>query len=73
MGSHPIVAQMSLSPVIKKLLAFASRSGYHIAGKCADVACPSIGNLEAFQQHRHRNQNGRKCNGKLGAHCSAVT
>ncbi len=68
-----IVAQMSLSPVIKQRLPLSARSSNRIASKCTDVACPGIGNLEPGQQHRHGSQNGRKCNGKLGAHGSAVT
>lgn len=68
-----IVAQMSLSPVIKQRLPLSARRSHRIAGKRTDVARPSIGNLEPGQQHRHRSQNGRKCNGKLGAHRSAIT
>ena len=64
---------MLVSPVIKKLLALASRNGHHIAGQCTDVACPGIDNLEPCQQNRHHDQNGREGNGELGAHRSAIT
>ena len=63
---------MFLSPVIKQRLALSARRCNRIAGKCTDVACPGIGNLEPCQQNGNHGQDCRQGNGKFRAYGSAL-